>query len=185
MAATEPQLQNATNDVCPRTMKALYARQGYRTHQCTDALWHIDNLTYLIRTIDATLTRQMGENITIAVDHVFYLEVAEHASRMPNHVDIAAVVHRTNEIIMKAVIKSTSLQRNRRKLFLKNYIYQDRDQYLAYPTDTHGRYRSTRASTHTYYASTPDARYSDAFKQHMQVLRSQVPKSPDLFSVFQ
>jgi len=179
----EEQLQNATNYVDPRMMADLYNTQNYRRSATTDAFFSVQNLTRLIKSIDDEVSAKAGFPVAIVPDNDFYLTAAKHADAVPNTAYVQFAVQDLNAIVFRAQVSLHLQQIERRKLFFKWFIYEDRAKVMPRSQLTYGRHRIDPISVEDYNMKNPDSRFMGEFQQQVQKMQDSV-KMPSLFSAF-
>jgi hypothetical protein len=179
----EEQLHNSSSFVDPRSMGALYNTQGYRKSPVTHAFFSVTNLTQLIRNIDDEVSNQAGFPVSIVPDDVFYLTACKHADAVPNTVYVDIGVRNLNAIMFNEQVPLHMHQIQRRKLYFKYYIMEDRAKYMPRSRMTWGRNRVNPLTTEDYTMKDPDSKDWGNFQQQMNKQKTTV-KMPSLFNIY-
>lgn len=163
----------------PHHFYKLYIRSGYKDNPCIQQFFCISNITRIVKTIDSSLSNQLGFPIRIELDEMFFFSMANIARSMPNVVyNNKNIVEEFSQRLINQQISAHVHEIQRDKLFKKYFLYQDRLKYLDYPISSHGRKRTNRASTNLYYTQNPDSRFFADFQTYAKPRDSKIP---DLF----
>jgi hypothetical protein len=176
------ELDNATKIVPLQTMIHLYNTQDdYIRTPVSDQFWSMENLTWLVAKITSIIEEKAGFAIEFLVDDVFFLMAAKRVTAAEYTSDVSAVVAALNFAVTKETVAVRMREIKRRKLFLKTYIFQDHEWYVAPARNTHGRHRYHPISSERYTMGDPDQRRMAEFQAHQNSITYRAPALFDIY----
>ena len=176
-------LENSSSYIPLSEMCTLYHRQQYRRTPVSELFWSLPNLQQLVQQLEHRLSELTAMKIQFRPDDGFFLEASNLVDATANQPDIQRVVQSLNEAVIDQTVPVHVQAIKRRKLFLKYYIYQDRQRVMPPPRDTHGRHRFSRPSAHVYNMENPDKNSWHDYQRQLDQQREHCAR-PSLFDIY-
>ena len=159
-------------------MRQTYFAQARYVTGIATQFWTDANLHHVKSETERLLKRETGMDVVITTDGDFYGVCERLCGVCANLDDVARGLEALNRAVVNDLVHLHLSAIRKRKLFMKQVIYRDRDKYLPRPEMTHGRKRIVKPTTGAYMVQhNPNSRYNEEFKANLKNRRmySQAP----------
>ena len=159
-------------------MRQTYFGQIRSPSNVAKLFWTDSNLQFVRSEVERLLTRESQMDVSITSDAGFYNVCENLCNFTTNLFDVQRGLDALNKAVINDLVYVHLSSIKRRKIFMKQAIYGDRDLYLPPPELTHGRKRIIKPSTEAYMVQhNPNSRYNEEFQTRLKNTRkySQFP----------